>query len=64
MATGHWGCGAYGNNHNLMFLKQWLAASEAGARNMWYHDHSNKQSHHIFPLIRRLKHLTVGQVCY
>ena len=31
MATGHWGCGAYGNNHNLMFLKQWLAASEAGA---------------------------------
>ena len=48
---------------DLMFLKQWLAASEAGAGNMWYHDHSNKQSHHIFPLIRRLKHLTVGQVC-
>ena len=24
LATGHWGCGAYGNNHDLMFLKQWL----------------------------------------
>lgn len=32
VATGHWGCGAYGNHHDLMFLKQWLAASEAGAR--------------------------------
>ena len=31
LATGHWGCGAYGNNHNLMFLKQWLAASQGKA---------------------------------
>ena len=23
VATGHWGCGAFGNNHDLMFLKQW-----------------------------------------
>ena len=30
VATGHWGCGAFGNNHDLMFVKQWLAASEAG----------------------------------
>jgi hypothetical protein len=21
IATGHWGCGAFGNNHDLMFLK-------------------------------------------
>ena len=32
VATGHWVCGAYGNHHDLMFLKQWLAAAEAGAR--------------------------------
>ena len=61
VATGHWGCGAYGNNHNLMFVKQWLAASDAGASCMYYHDFSRKQSHHIAPLIRKLKHLTVGE---
>ena len=62
VASGHWGCGAYGNNHNLMFLKQWLAASEAGATKLWYHDYGKDHSHHCVPLIRRLKHLTVGQL--
>jgi len=61
VATGHWGCGAYGNNHDLMFLKQWLAASEAGARKLHYYDFDRKQSHHIFPLSRKMGHLTVGQ---
>jgi hypothetical protein len=45
-----------------MFLKQWLAASDAGMSQIFYHDFSRKQSHHIFPLIRRLKHLTVAQL--
>jgi hypothetical protein len=62
IASGHWGCGAFGNNHDLMFLKQWLAASEAGAQKLWYHDFDRNQSHHIFPLIRRLRHLTVGEL--
>lgn len=61
VATGHWGCGAFGNNHDLMFLKQWLAASEAGVRKLIYHDFDKRQSHHIFPLIRKMKHLTVGE---
>jgi poly(ADP-ribose) glycohydrolase len=61
VATGHWGCGAFGNNHDLMFLKQWLAASEAGVRKMYYYDFDKKQSHHIFPLSRKMGHLTVGQ---
>jgi len=61
VATGHWGCGAFGNNHDLMFLKQWLAASEAGVRKMYYYDFDKKQSHHIFPLSRKMSHLTVGQ---
>jgi uncharacterized membrane protein YgcG len=62
IASGHWGCGAYGNNHDLMFLKQWLAASEAGAKRLDIHDFSRNQSHHIVPLIRKLRHLTVGQL--
>eukprot|EP00164_Ancoracysta_twista_P003926 GFYU01005263.1.p1 GENE.GFYU01005263.1~~GFYU01005263.1.p1 ORF type:complete len:447 (+),score=102.17 GFYU01005263.1:99-1439(+) len=62
VGTGHWGCGAFGNNHDLMFLKQWLAASEAGATRMYYHDFDRKQSHHIHPLVRKLKHMTAGQL--
>mmetsp|Transcript_87813 Transcript_87813/g.250026 ORF Transcript_87813/g.250026 Transcript_87813/m.250026 type:complete len:580 (-) Transcript_87813:5092-6831(-) len=62
LATGHWGCGAYGNHNDLMFIKQWLAASEAGVRKMYYHDFNRNQSHHIFPLIRKLGHLTVGEL--
>ena len=62
VATGHWGCGAFGNNHDLMFLKQWMAASEAGVQKLHYHEHSKKQSHNIFPLIRKLRHLSVGQL--
>jgi poly(ADP-ribose) glycohydrolase len=37
VATGHWGCGAFGNDHVLKFLQQWLAASEAGAVRLDYH---------------------------
>ena len=62
VGTGHWGCGAFGNNHDLMFLKQWLAASEAGVGMLYYHDFNRNQSHSIFPLIRKLKHLTVGEL--
>ncbi|KAL1511674.1 hypothetical protein AB1Y20_004964 [Prymnesium parvum] len=61
VATGHWGCGAYGNNHDLMFLKQWLAASDAGVRTLHYHDFDRKQSHNIVPLVRKLQHLTVRE---
>ena len=43
-----------------MFLKQWLAASAASVSKVYYHDFNRNQSHHIFPLIRKLKHLTVG----
>jgi hypothetical protein len=60
IATGHWGCGAFGNHHDLMFLKQWLAASEAGASKIYYHDFNRNQSHHIHPLIRKMGHMTVG----
>ena len=63
VATGHWGCGAFGNNHDLMFLKQWLAASDAGAELLRYHDFPpGRQSHSILPVARKLQHLTVGEL--
>jgi len=62
LATGHWGCGAFGNHHDLMFLKQWLAASHAGVSTVYYHDFNRNQSHHIVPLVRKLRHLTVARL--
>ena len=35
VATGNWGCGAFGGNVVLKFLIQWMAASHAG-RDMLY----------------------------
>jgi len=62
VATGHWGCGAFGNHHDLMFLKQWLAASDAGARKLHYHDFDRKQSHSIVALVRKLGGMSVGEL--
>eukprot|EP00927_Polykrikos_kofoidii_P031801 TRINITY_DN27264_c0_g1_i1.p1 TRINITY_DN27264_c0_g1~~TRINITY_DN27264_c0_g1_i1.p1 ORF type:complete len:632 (-),score=110.43 TRINITY_DN27264_c0_g1_i1:483-2330(-) len=66
VATGHWGCGAFGNHHDLMFLKQWLAASEAGVMKLHYYDFAidgkKHQSHSIAGLVNRLKHMTVGDL--
>lgn len=62
VATGHWGCGAYGNNQDFMFLKQWMAASEAGVSKVYYHDFDRKHSHHILQLERKLRHMKVGQL--
>ena len=31
---------------------------------MYYHDFDRNQSHHIFPLVRKLKHLTVGELVH
>jgi len=62
LATGHWGCGAFGNNHDLMFLKQWLAASDAGVRALHYFDFQRgRQSHSVVPLARKLRHLSVAR---
>ncbi|KAH3731907.1 poly glycohydrolase family protein [Pelomyxa schiedti] len=35
VATGNWGCGAFGGNHQLKFFQQWIAASQSG-RSMEY----------------------------
>lgn len=36
--------------------------AQAGAEELLYHDWGRNQSHHIVPLIRKLRHLTVGQL--
>ena len=36
IATGNWGCGAFGGDFELKFLQQWLAASYAGVEKLYY----------------------------
>eukprot|EP00759_Apiculatamorpha_spiralis_P050025 PhF_6_TR4476/c0_g1_i2/m.6137/K07759/PARG; poly(ADP-ribose) glycohydrolase len=37
VATGHWGCGAFGHDHFIKFFQQWMSCSEAGVKTMVYH---------------------------
>jgi hypothetical protein len=48
LATGNWGCGAFGNDHVLKFLQQWMAASHAGAQKMSYHLFNDKRAGEVF----------------
>uniref|UniRef100_A0A6B2L5L4 poly(ADP-ribose) glycohydrolase n=1 Tax=Arcella intermedia TaxID=1963864 RepID=A0A6B2L5L4_9EUKA len=62
VATGNWGCGAFGNDHVLKFLQQWLAASEAKVEMLYYHTFSDKRAAEL-PLLRDgLSNLTVGEL--
>lgn len=60
IATGNWGCGAFGNDHTLKFLQQWMAASDAGATRVFYHTYGDKRAAPLPGLAASLKHLTVG----
>jgi poly(ADP-ribose) glycohydrolase len=62
LATGNWGCGAFGNDHTLKFLQQWLAASEAGVEKMFYHTFGDKRAAHLWVLVSGLKGMTVGEL--
>lgn len=41
VSTGNWGCGAFGGDHELKFIQQWIAASFAGVKRLDYYT-SNK----------------------
>ena len=37
IATGNWGCGVFGGNHEQKFIEQWIAASFAGVKKLNYY---------------------------
>ena len=43
IATGNWGCGAFGGNHELKFIQQWIAASFAGVKRLDYYTFSHNK---------------------
>jgi len=64
IATGHWGCGAFGGNHKFKTILQLLAASEA-ERNLHYATFGNNQYTDEFPpFLEQLQSIgvTVGEL--
>lgn len=37
LATGNWGCGVFGGDPQVKSLLQWVAASQAGLRTIYYY---------------------------
>ena len=43
IATGNWGCGAFGGDFELKFLQQWLAATLCHVDKLYYYTFNNKK---------------------
>ena len=43
IATGNWGCGAFGGNHILKFYQQWVAATYAGIQRLDYYTFEDEE---------------------
>jgi hypothetical protein len=62
VATGNWGCGAFGNDHVLKFLQQWLAASDAGVTQLYYHTYADRRSGSLGALAQGFQGCTIGEL--
>ena len=55
IATGNWGCGVFGGNHELKFIQQWIAASFAGVERLDYYTFGDKQTKPIEAYYKAIK---------
>ncbi len=55
IATGNWGCGVFGGNHELKFIQQWIAASFAGVERLDYYTFGDKQAKPIETYYKAIK---------
>lgn len=62
LSTGGWGTGAFGNDHLLKLLQQWLAASDAGVQKVDYFTFGDKRTDGFGELVAQLRGRTVGDV--
>lgn len=64
VATGNWGCGAFGGNKRLKTLLQWMSASMAGRPLKYYsfRDHSFSREQAKIVAVLQEKGVTVGQL--
>ena len=64
VATGNWGCGAFGGNPQLKCLLQWISASEAGCPRMVYYTFHEASMGDLHSVVNRIQELgwTVGEL--
>ena len=55
IATGNWGCGIFGGDHELKFFQQWIAASFAGVERLDYFSFGAKQMMQLFIKLDEIK---------
>ena len=55
IATGNWGCGVFGGNHELKFIQQWIAASFASVERLDYYTFGDKKTKFVEKLHKDIK---------
>ena len=55
IATGNWGCGAFGGNHELKFLEQWIAASLIGVKRLDYYTFGSEKMANCMKFYLKIK---------
>jgi len=55
IVTGNWGCGAFGGNHELKFIQQWIAASFAGVKRLDYYTFKDKKMKNAVKFYEEIK---------
>ena len=55
IATGNWGCGAFGGDFELKFLQQWIAASYAGVKKLYYYTFDKKEMADVIKNCEKIK---------
>ena len=57
IATGNWGCGAFGGDYELKFIQQLLAATYAGVDKLYYYTFGRKEMDNVVANLEKLKSL-------
>lgn len=55
VATGNWGCGAFGGDPEIKSMIQWIAASQAGRPKIMYSTFEDNRLDHLSEVVRCLK---------
>ena len=55
IATGNWGCGAFRGDFELKFLQQWIAASFAEVKKLYYYTFESKKMENVIKSLDSIK---------
>ena len=62
IATGNWGCGAFGGDFELKFIQQLLAATYAGVDKLYYYTFQREEMKNILINIEKIKSLDANDL--